>query len=71
MIFNKKKSFLYISILLLILVGVYFTVSVNGVGFIIRTPSLSTGFVTTNATAGITHNQNQTSNGNGLTFYTL
>jgi len=68
MIFNKKKSFLYISILLLILVGVYFTVSVNGVGFIIRTPSLSTGFVTTNATAGITHNQNQTSNGNGLTF---
>ena len=65
MIFNKKRSFLYGSILLLILIGVYF---VNSSGYINRTPTISTGFVTTNATAEITVNQNQTSNGNGLSF---
>ena len=64
MIFNKKKSFLYISILVLLLVGVYF---VNSSGYIDRTPTLSTGFVTTN-TSVVTINGNQTSNGNGLSF---
>ena len=54
MIFNKKRSFLYISVLLLILVGVYF---VNGVAFISRTPMFSTGFIaTTNSTVAINTN---------------
>ena len=59
MVFNKKRSFLYISILLLILVGVYF---VNSIGFVSRTAPLSTGFVTTN-TSVVTFNGNQTSTG--------
>ena len=57
--FNKKRLFLYSSILLLILVGVYF---VNSSGFINRIPLLSTGFVTTN-TSVVTFNGNQTSTG--------
>jgi len=50
MVLNKKRIFLYSSILLLFLVGAYFVNVVNGVGFVNRIPTLSTGFFTTNTT---------------------
>ncbi len=49
MVFDKKRVFLYSSILVLLLIGVYFA---NGIAFISRTPMFSTGFIaTTNSTA--------------------
>ncbi len=42
MIFNKKKAFLYSSILLLILISVYFTTIVDSIGFAVRNPVATT-----------------------------
>ncbi len=64
MIVDKKRVFLYSSILLLILIGVYF---VNSIGFVNRNIQLYSGFITTN-TSTYTNINDTITGGYNLSF---
>lgn len=68
MIIDKKRVFLYSSILLLILAGVYFTTIVTGLGYVTRATTLAT---TGTAVVTVVGAQNPNYNGVNFTFTEL